>query len=325
MNIFDSTQHYLQTLFGLPIQMERWAADGALPYFLIDTYEFRLIRLLDIPCLLMRFRADYPGLVQVKKHIRTVRNLTDVTPVLLFEELASYERKTLIDGQVSFVVPGNQTYIPELAVDLREYFRKKEAKNNERVSPATQALLIRALLGAWQQKTHPSLLGAELGYTEMTLSRAAKEMIGFNIAQPITQGRERWVEFFAKSPQELWTQIRPVLSTPVKKRLYGDLDSSSRKTLAGETLLATRTMLTAASQKTVAINTETIKIAEGSGQKFSAMDQGQPLMIEVWSYSPWLLPNAEEADPFSLILSLQGHPDERVQMALAEFEENIEW
>lgn len=32
--------------------------------------------------------------------------------------LASYERKRLVQQKVPFIVPGNQLYLPELAIDL---------------------------------------------------------------------------------------------------------------------------------------------------------------------------------------------------------------
>ena len=39
--------------------------------------------------------------------------------------LASYERKRLIEQKVPFMVPGNQLYLPDLGIDLREYFRQR--------------------------------------------------------------------------------------------------------------------------------------------------------------------------------------------------------
>jgi hypothetical protein len=56
--------------------------------------------------------------------------------------LASYERKRLIEHKVAFLVPGNQLYLPDLGIDLREYFRRPPAAADTALSPATQAMLI---------------------------------------------------------------------------------------------------------------------------------------------------------------------------------------
>ena len=39
--------------------------------------------------------------------------------------MASYERKRLIEQKVPSIVPGNQLYLPDLGLDLREYFRRR--------------------------------------------------------------------------------------------------------------------------------------------------------------------------------------------------------
>jgi hypothetical protein len=46
---------------------------------------------------------------------------------------------------------------------------------------------------------------------------------------------------------------------------------------------------------------------------------------ELWHYNPVIVPNSDAVDPLSLTLSLQGHPDERIQLALDELRERLPW
>ena len=81
--------------------------------------------------------------------------------------LASYERKRLVQQKVPFIVPGNQLYLPELAIDLREYFRRRSVPPTNGFSPSTQAMLITALLRApWSAAWQPSQAATTLRDTE---------------------------------------------------------------------------------------------------------------------------------------------------------------
>jgi hypothetical protein len=46
---------------------------------------------------------------------------------------------------------------------------------------------------------------------------------------------------------------------------------------------------------------------------------------ELWHYDPALVPDCESVDPLSLTLSLQGHTDERVQLAIDELKGSFPW
>jgi len=97
--------------------------------------------------------------------------------VYVTDALASYERRRLIEQKVPFLVPSNQLYLPNLGIDLREYFRKPPTAPETALSPATQAMLIAVLLRKpWCPEWQPAEVLGSLGYTPMTLSRAVKEL-----------------------------------------------------------------------------------------------------------------------------------------------------
>ena len=77
-----------------------------------------------------------------------IRAIAGHPVVYVTEALASYERRHLIAKKVPFIVPGNQLFLPELGIDLREYFRGRAPTADVHLSPATQAVLIATLLGS---------------------------------------------------------------------------------------------------------------------------------------------------------------------------------
>lgn len=97
--------------------------------------------------------------------------------VYVTNALASYDRRRLIEQRVPFIVPGNQLYLPDLGLDLRECFRQRVPVTEAALSPSAQAMLITVLLRQpLQPNWQPPKVAAALGYTPMTLSRAVKEL-----------------------------------------------------------------------------------------------------------------------------------------------------
>lgn len=48
--------------------------------------------------------------------------------------------------------------------------------------------------------------------------------------------------------------------------------------------------------------------------------------LEIWTYEPTIYAWAKPwVDPFSLLLSLQESKDERIQIALGQLEEDMQW
>ncbi len=127
-------------------------------------------------------------------HLDKIRAIAGHPVVYVTEALASYERRHLIAKKVPFIVPGNQLFLPELGIDLREYFRGRAPTADAHLSPATQAVLIATLLRVpWQADWQPATVVAELGYTPMTLSRVVRELVSAGLATVQNEGKARWI------------------------------------------------------------------------------------------------------------------------------------
>jgi hypothetical protein len=240
--------------------------------------------------------------------------------------LQSYERRRLIQQKVPFIVPGNQLYLPELGIDLREYFRQRPRVREAQFSPSTQAILIRALLRApWKPDWHPAVDAAALNYTTMTVSRAVRELTETNIAELRRERRERWL-YLGDRPADLWERAKSFLRSPIKRIAWANpTPALLQAPVAGLSALAQCTMLAEPPWPIHAISSQQWHSATRAGVERLPEPLPGAYQWQIWTYDPALAMGRKAVDPLSLTLSLQGEGDERVQLALDELKEQFPW
>ncbi len=327
---FETTvQRYLHDTLGIVPKVSPWAGAGKLPYFLQDAFELHELELLGRPILLAIDRqANKPALANVRAQLDKLRALAGLPVVYATGALASYERKRLIEQKVPFIVPGNQLYLPDLGIDLREYFRQRPQVLDTALSPATQAMLITTLLRKpWQADWQPAKIVTELGYTPMTLSRAIKELTAAGIATLHSEGRARWLRM-ERSAADTWEHAKPLLRNPVKRRVWAHPITKLKPPyvrLAGLSALARNSMLAEPQWPIYAVSPAQWKAATQSGLETLPEQLPGAYEWQLWHYNPALVSDSETVDPLSLTLSLQDEADERVQLALVELKEYFPW
>ena len=325
-----AVQRYLQEVLGIPVtEVRPWARESELPYFLRDAFQVNELDLLGHSVLLVIDRkTDKPRLGEVRVQLNKVKALAGQPVLYCTGALASYERRRLIEQKVPFIVPGNQLYLPDLGIDLREYFRHRSVTGAPTLSPSAQAMLITALLRRpWQKEWQPSVVAAALGYTPMTLSRAVKELAAAGIATPYMLGRTRCLRM-ARTPRQTWEQARPLLRTPVKRSVWVHDDmaiTGQPRLLAGLSALAHHSMLAEPKWPIYAISPTQWQAATKAGIEELPEAAAGACEWQLWSYTPALLPGTGAVDPLSLTLSLQDNPDERIQLALDELKAQLPW
>lgn len=309
--------------------VQPWARSNELPYFLRDAFQFGEVTLLGQPVVLAMGQAGAKqSLSEVRTRLAKVKAVAHQPVVYVTDALASYDRRRLIEHKVPFIVPGNQLYLPDLGLDLREYFRQRAPAVAAALSPSAQAMLIAALLRQpWQPEWQPSELAVALGYTPMTLSRAVKELTATGLATAHTVGRTRWLRM-VHSPEQTWAHAKPVLRSPVKRRVWVDGQGFAMQhphRVAGLSALAQLSMLAEPKWPVHALTAADWKAAADAGVQTLPEPEPGAQLWQVWSYSPALIPNANTVDPLSLMLSLQTDADERVQLALDELKGQLPW
>jgi len=322
----DKIRQYFLEILGVPVSPTRWPAERRLPLFLRSGYTFYETEILGLPCLLMTERGEEgSAAATIRKHMDQVRLKWDGEIIYVRGQVAAYQRKRLIEQKVPFIVPGNQMYLPVLGIDLREHFRRLQ-QTPPTFSPATQVVVLNALLCDEDRVFTPAELAKRLGYTRMTMTRAFNELAAMDLADVSTRGRQRYLTFRG-TRQDLWQEALPLLRSPVRQRQHVRL--KARKPIgpvAGLSALAHYSMLAAPSISTVATSLDRWKeLQQRNDFAETTADDPESQEVEVWSYDPKLLSQGQVVDRLSLFLSLRGSEDERVEAAMDEMMEAVSW
>ena len=115
---------YLADTLGLKAKITPWAGADTFPYSLRSSYEVMELTLLNHDFLICLARDAVQTPASIEKQLEWIEGRTGRRAVYVAESLASYNRKRLIERKVPFVVPGNQLYLPDLGLDLREHIRQ---------------------------------------------------------------------------------------------------------------------------------------------------------------------------------------------------------
>lgn len=253
-----------------------------------------------------------------KKHVRLIQDRFYKTCIFVQDTMTSHNRKRLIQHHIPFMVPGNQMFLPDLGIDLREVFYQKKGEKEE-LSPAAQATLIYILLNVQERQFAPSNLALSLGYSLMTMSRVFNELEALNIGRMERKGKNRFLTL-DREKKELWENVKAHVKTPVKKRFW--VKGKKPRLAGGISALAKCTMVTPPSIPVYAMSEK-----EWKASKLTPLpdEDEATFQVEVWAYDPMLFHHKGIVDPFSLYLSLRESEDERVEGALEELMEQIQW
>lgn len=140
--LLSNLKQYIHDTLAVSITSEKWSESKLLPFFLQDSYVFYRLQFLGQNCLMMadtRDQEESPAVI--RKHMDQVRAKWDGEVIYVRDRVTAYNRKRLIEHNLPFIVPGNQLYLPMLAIDLREHFRRQR-KISDYFYPSTQALVL---------------------------------------------------------------------------------------------------------------------------------------------------------------------------------------
>lgn len=331
MNLLDiAVKEYLTEILPIrEVEIRPYAGLESLPYFLRDAYDVRELSLSGTRLVLaIQREGEKLSLANARTQLKKIEAISGLPVIYVTSTMASYERKRLIEHHVPFLVPGNQLYLPDLGLDLREYFRKPHLVNKEALSPSAQAIVIAALVQySWRDGCGAIESAEPLGYTAMTWSRATREITGTGVAEVQVVGRSRQLKF-VQGPRETWEHIRPRLRSPVKRTVWALPPAPEQTPLArqaGLSALAAQSMLAAPRITSYALDLAGWKAALHSGWKELPGPDTGASEVQIWAYNPDILESSPYVDPLSLWLSLQATSDERVQSALDELMETLPW
>lgn len=329
MNISAKTIGYVKDVLGIEFIMEPYELLG-LPFYLQDGYDFYEAELLSGRCLLMQPRDQDDSPAMIEKHCQTVRKMWDKGEVVyVAEAIAPHNRKRLIQHKVSFIIPGNQLYLPVFGVALREHFRKfrHHTKNEAALSPTAQLTVLWSLLKEPVHGINSAQMAERLNCSRMAVARAYDELSSFELASIEKSSGNQKILSIEAEQASLWQAAHKFLKTPVRKaRWVKGNGEALRAPLAGESALAELTLMSEPNYVAYAITAGEWKGAQRSLQ-LKELKHPEPgcFQLQTWHYNPDLFAEGGIVDRLSLYLSLQNQSDPRISLATEELLEQMQW
>ena len=325
MPIAAALQRHLEEALHEPARVAVLDRAPNLPSFLSRMYSLHQGHIAGRPCIFLLTTDNTATPSEIARHVALVRRAVDEIVIFVAPWLNAHNRSRLIGHGVPFVVPGNQLYIPDLAMDLRERFRSPKLRRAAGLSPAAQAVLFHRLLGLDKTATTPSRMAAQLHYSAMSIGRAFDDLVRTGLAHTERCGRERRIWFEAEGRQ-LFDAAHELLRSPVRtEKFVRDAPFAPQLKQAGESALAELTDLSPPPLPAFAIVSSDWKIV-AQDHEFVETDRDQAShIVETWSYDPFALSSAHTVDPLSLYAQFHDHRDERISMAAEQLLEGMPW
>ena len=322
---------YLNETMGLEILLDKWEGEAALPLYLREQYGFyqaqRIPGAKNVVFLADR-TGQPPGVIE--KNLRYLAGKTQAALVYVRETITSYERKRLIEKRISFVVPGNQMYLPFCGIDLREWYTGSNDKTDA-FSPATQYLLLYLMQKSEPMDSNQTSIANQMGYTNMTVVRAFREIenAGLGVIERI--GKEKHLSLKGNR-HAVWKKAETLLNTPVQQKFYVrglnfQPSMDSRFVIAGESALAKFSMLNEPRVPVWAIQSRAWKNDKALQNKFEMQlyPETGSIELELWRYPVNMTAEDGTVDKLSLYLAIKDCQDDRIQEALAKMLEAVGW
>ena len=298
-------------ILGLKINYKKWNKEKQLPLFILNDFLIQKAIINDIECLSLTPKGDLPTLPVFKKQISIIKEIENVPIFLQLDVISSFRRQNLLENKIPFILKDKIVYLPFMATYLTN--TQYEDKNVEKISLATQ-LLFTWILYQNTNKYYVSDAVKSLGFSNMTLTRAYRQLCATQLFEEHKDGRKIFLTTNL-SKVYLFNKMRPYLQSPFYTQGY-ILNKEITKDMipAGEFAFSQHTHLNPPKLKTYAIEKKHSKNIKLQKECYSYDEQVE---LQIWKYNPLLFSqNKKNIDDISLILSLLGKEDERLDIEI---------
>ncbi|PWG66750.1 MarR family transcriptional regulator [Bifidobacterium callitrichidarum] len=300
-----------------------------LPLYLSSRRRFRTMSLYGVRFLIVEESIIRFNAKELHRDARQLEEYTGLPVVYLFPSTTAYQRRTMLEKNIPFIIDGRQINIPRLASSLTRLPETPE-KESELLSPMEQQTWLYLLYHG--QPIQQSALAERLDVPPGYISRTASRLENLRLITRTRQGHNAYLEPNTSGMTRIqllkyyWDILRPpilradILTGPITPPMI----------TAGETALAERTMLANPPRRTYAAPRGWYKTHRDDYVRYREQDQLVPataFVLETWRYDPHPLANAcgqpGLADPISVALCFNGHPDERIQQSVERIIEDL--
>ena len=298
-------------ILGLTINLKKWNKEKQLPLFILNDYLIQKAIINDIECLSLTPKGDIPTLPAFKKQLSIIREIENVPIFLQLNAISSFRKRNLLENKIPFILKDKMAYLPFMTTYLTN--TQYEDKSIEKISLATQ-LLFTWILYQNANKYYVSDAVKSLGFSNMTLTRAYRQLCTTELFKEHKDGRKIFLTT-SLSKVDLFNKMKAYLQPTfysqgyiLKKEITKDM------ILAGEFAFSQHTHLNPPKLKTYAIEKKHSKNIKLQKEFYSYDEQVE---LQRWKYNPLLFSqNKKNIDDISLILSLLGNEDERLDIEI---------
>jgi len=298
-------------ILGLKLNYTKWNKEKQLPLFILNDFLVQKAIINDIECLSLTPKGDLPTLPAFKKQISIIKEIENVPIFLQLDAISSFRRQNLLENKIPFILKDKIVYLPFMATYLTN--AQYGDKNVEKISLATQ-LLFTWILYQNTNKYYVSDAVKSLGFSNMTLTRSYRQLCATQLFEEHKDSRKIFLTTNL-SKVDLFNKMRPYLQSPfytqgyiLKKEITKDMIPAS------EFAFSQHTHLNPPKLKTYAIEKKHSKNIKLQRECYSYDEQVE---LQIWKYNPLIFsPNQKKIDVISLILSLLGKEDARLDIEI---------
>lgn len=314
----------LKKYFGTEVNLCKQKDELTLPIFLAVRERYRVsINGISFVVVCVKQDESY-GIVAIKKQVAHYEEELQCNVAFVYNTITRAQRDALLRNNIPFIsLNPEQIYLPFLGFILNENFKRDKQIKTDKMMPATQQLFL-YILYSKADFVLKSVAAEELGLTRTSITRASEQLLAMKLIEQEKVGKE--IRMFRKyEPQQMFEKAKSYLINPVQKKMAVRVEEMDAEWLyAGESALGQYSMLNEPKVPEIAIYKGAMNRAVQEVD-IRWEDAGEVCVIELWKYNPFLFSKDGKVDPVSLACSLAGCEDERVELAIEEMLEEVQW
>ena len=298
-------------ILGLTINFKKWNKEKQLPLFIFNDYLIQKAIINDIECLSLTPKGDIPTLPAFKKQISIIREIENIPIFLQLNAISSFRKRNLLENKIPFILKDKMAYLPFMTTYLTN--TQYEDKSIEKISLSTQ-LLFTWILYQNTNKYYVSDAVKSLGFSNMTLTRSYRQLCATQLLEEHKDGRKIFLTTNL-SKVNLFNKMKAYLQPTFYSQGYILKNEITKDMIpAGEFAFSQHTHLNPPKLKTYAIEKKHSKNIKLQRECYSYDEQVE---LQIWKYNPLIFsPNQKKIDVISLILSLLGKEDARLDIEI---------
>lgn len=300
---------YITKILGISVSRSPLATEDrvnslySLEYGQIDNFR----------CIFAKPKGSLSTINQIKQHLKSIIKIHNLPVVFEFDSLSRQRASSFVEAKIPFVVLNRQIYLPFLGAYLTEKYSPEPIEIPKTMYPSSQMILFDFIYNK-NRPLYINGLSKKFGISEMSVSRAATQLVKLNLLNEKKQGTLR-ILTSPLSPEELFEKAMPYLINPIRTTLYVDKENLPADIFKSGKYAVADCFGTLSNIKDIVALP-------------ALVDSDKQCILEVWRYNPLILSGDNTLDILSrymayekakhILTELWGKPTEKAPKKLPE-------